>query len=34
MVLDGGIGGMVPSTIIGFTTGEPLVIREGAGMWP
>lgn len=34
MVLDGGIGGMVPSTIIDFTTGEPVVVREGAGAWP
>ncbi len=34
MVLDGGIGGMIPSTIIDFTTGEPTVVREGAGAWP
>lgn len=33
MVIDGGIGGMVPSTIIDFTKGEAEVIREGAGEW-
>ncbi|MES2882177.1 MAG: Sua5/YciO/YrdC/YwlC family protein, partial [Bacteroidota bacterium] len=33
VVIDGGIGGMVPSTIIDFTSGEPEVIREGAGVW-
>ena len=33
LVIDGGIGGMVPSTIIDFTTGEPEVIREGLGVW-
>ncbi len=33
-VIDGGIGGMKPSTIIDYTSGEPEVIREGAGMWP
>jgi tRNA threonylcarbamoyl adenosine modification protein (Sua5/YciO/YrdC/YwlC family) len=32
-VIDGGIGGMVPSTIIDFTSGEAEVIREGAGEW-
>ncbi len=33
-VIDGGIGGMKPSTIIDYTTGTPEVIREGAGEWP
>lgn len=33
-VIDGGIGGMKPSTIIDYTTGTPEVIREGAGDWP
>ncbi|HEY0058171.1 MAG TPA: L-threonylcarbamoyladenylate synthase [Flavisolibacter sp.] len=33
-VIDGGIGGMKPSTIIDYTTGIPEVIREGAGEWP
>lgn len=32
-VIDGGIGGMIPSTIVDFTMGEPQVIREGAGQW-
>ena len=31
LVIDGGIGGIVPSTIIDFTSGEAEVIREGAG---
>jgi tRNA threonylcarbamoyl adenosine modification protein (Sua5/YciO/YrdC/YwlC family) len=33
MVIDGGIGGITPSTIVDFTKGEPEVIREGAGEW-
>lgn len=33
VVIDGGIGGMIPSTIVDFTKGEPAVIREGAGEW-
>ena len=33
MVIDGGIGGIVPSTIIDLTGDEPVVIREGAGQW-
>jgi tRNA threonylcarbamoyl adenosine modification protein (Sua5/YciO/YrdC/YwlC family) len=33
LIIDGGIGGIVPSTIIDFTTGEAEVIREGAGEW-
>lgn len=33
VVIDGGIGGMVPSTIIDFTSGEATVTREGAGAW-
>ncbi|MES2774464.1 MAG: L-threonylcarbamoyladenylate synthase [Bacteroidota bacterium] len=32
-VIDGGIGGMVPSTIIDCTGDEPVVIREGKGEW-
>ncbi|MDB5208730.1 MAG: threonylcarbamoyl-AMP synthase [Flavisolibacter sp.] len=31
VVIDGGIGGMVPSTIISFISGEAEVVREGAG---
>jgi tRNA threonylcarbamoyl adenosine modification protein (Sua5/YciO/YrdC/YwlC family) len=33
VVIDGGIGGTEPSTVIDFTQGEPSVIREGAGAW-
>jgi tRNA threonylcarbamoyl adenosine modification protein (Sua5/YciO/YrdC/YwlC family) len=34
MVVDGGIGNTVPSTIIDCTGDEPVLIREGAGPWP
>jgi tRNA threonylcarbamoyl adenosine modification protein (Sua5/YciO/YrdC/YwlC family) len=33
VVIDGGVGGIVPSTIIDFSKGEPELIREGAGEW-
>ena len=33
MVIDGGIGGIVPSTIIDLTGDEPVVLRQGAGPW-
>jgi tRNA threonylcarbamoyl adenosine modification protein (Sua5/YciO/YrdC/YwlC family) len=33
LVIHGGIGGMVPSTIIDVTSGEPEVVRQGAGEW-
>lgn len=33
LVIDGGPGGMVPSTVIDCTTPEPTLIREGAGPW-
>src|SRR5215216_7793855 len=33
LIIDGGIGGTVPSTIIDFTSGQPELIREGAGEW-
>lgn len=33
LVVDGGIGGTVPSTIIDCTGDEPVVTREGAGKW-
>ena len=33
MVIDGGIGGIVPSTVIDCTTGQPQLMREGAGDW-
>ncbi|MBS1688313.1 MAG: threonylcarbamoyl-AMP synthase [Bacteroidetes bacterium] len=33
VVIDGGPGGIVPSTVLDFTTGEVQVKREGAGDW-
>ena len=33
VVIDGGIGGMIPSTIVDFSKDEPELIREGAGEW-
>lgn len=33
LVIDGGIGGTIPSTIIDYTGGEPEIIRQGAGEW-
>lgn len=33
LVVDGGIGGMVPSTIVDCTEDEPVVLREGLGEW-
>ena len=33
IVIDGGIGGIVPSTIIDCTGDAPVVIREGLGVW-
>ena len=32
-VIDGGIGGMVPSTVVDCTGDEPQLIREGLGAW-
>jgi tRNA threonylcarbamoyl adenosine modification protein (Sua5/YciO/YrdC/YwlC family) len=32
-VIDGGIGGTIPSTVVDFTGEEPVVIREGLGEW-
>jgi len=32
-VIDGGIGGMIPSTVIDCTVEEPLLIRAGLGKW-
>ncbi len=34
LVVDGGIGGTIPSTIIDCTSGEFELIRQGAGEWP
>jgi tRNA threonylcarbamoyl adenosine modification protein (Sua5/YciO/YrdC/YwlC family) len=33
IVIDGGIGGIMPSTIIDFSKGEAELVREGAGEW-
>jgi len=33
IVIDGGIGGVVPSTVIDYTGDEPVVIRMGLGEW-
>jgi tRNA threonylcarbamoyl adenosine modification protein (Sua5/YciO/YrdC/YwlC family) len=33
VVVDGGIGGMVPSTVVDLTGDEPVLIREGLGKW-
>ncbi|MCG7857104.1 L-threonylcarbamoyladenylate synthase [Flavihumibacter sp.] len=33
MVVDGGIGGWIPSTIIDCTQEPPVVLRQGAGVW-
>lgn len=32
-VIDGGIGGMIPSTVVDCTTSDWTVIREGLGVW-
>lgn len=31
LVIDGGIGGMTPSTVVDCTSGKPVVVREGLG---
>jgi len=31
LVIDGGAGGNIPSTIVDFTSGEPVVTRQGLG---
>lgn len=31
LVIDSGAGGNIPSTIVDFTSGEPVVVREGLG---
>ncbi len=33
IVVNGGIGGTIPSTIIDCTTDEPALIRQGQGVW-
>ncbi len=31
IVVDGGIGGMIPSTVVDCTAGSPVILREGLG---
>jgi tRNA threonylcarbamoyl adenosine modification protein (Sua5/YciO/YrdC/YwlC family) len=31
IVIDSGAGGNIPSTVVDFTSGEPIVVREGLG---
>ena len=33
MIIDGGAGGITPSTIVDFTNEEPVLIRKGLGEW-
>ena len=33
VVIDGGIGNTLPSTVVDFSSGEAQLIREGAGDW-
>ena len=33
IIIDGGIGGIIPSTVIDLTKEQAEVIREGAGEW-
>lgn len=33
IVVDGGIGGILPSTVVDCTGDEPVVIRKGLGQW-
>jgi tRNA threonylcarbamoyl adenosine modification protein (Sua5/YciO/YrdC/YwlC family) len=33
LVVDGGIGGMIPSTVVDCTGEEPQIIRKGLGLW-
>jgi tRNA threonylcarbamoyl adenosine modification protein (Sua5/YciO/YrdC/YwlC family) len=33
IVIDGGPGNMIPSTVIDYTSGEAIVVRKGAGVW-
>jgi tRNA threonylcarbamoyl adenosine modification protein (Sua5/YciO/YrdC/YwlC family) len=33
IVVDAGVGGMIPSTVIDCTSDEPLLIRQGLGIW-
>ena len=33
LVIDGGIGGLIPSTVIDCTGDEPVLLRKGLGIW-
>jgi len=33
IIIDGGIGGMVPSTVVDCTGDEPVLVRKGLGEW-
>jgi tRNA threonylcarbamoyl adenosine modification protein (Sua5/YciO/YrdC/YwlC family) len=33
IVIDGGVGGTVPSTVVDCTKEEPILVRQGAGEW-
>jgi tRNA threonylcarbamoyl adenosine modification protein (Sua5/YciO/YrdC/YwlC family) len=33
IVVDGGIGGITPSTVVDCTTDEYVILRQGAGIW-
>ena len=33
IVVDGGIGGIIPSTVVDCTTDEFIILRQGAGIW-
>jgi tRNA A37 threonylcarbamoyladenosine synthetase subunit TsaC/SUA5/YrdC len=33
IVIDGGIGGILPSTVVDCTGDEPVVLRKGLGAW-
>ena len=33
IVIDGGPGGNLPSTVIDYTADDPVLVREGIGAW-
>ena len=33
IVVDGGIGGIIPSTVVDCTSDEYIILRQGAGIW-
>jgi tRNA threonylcarbamoyl adenosine modification protein (Sua5/YciO/YrdC/YwlC family) len=34
LVIEGGPGGLIPSTVIDCTSAEPTITRQGLGIWP